>query len=468
MAFVANKDQSDNFDIYVKLIGSSEPLRLTRDPAADFSPAWSPDGRQIAFLQRLPGGKATVMLMSALGGPASKLTEIQTVAFAELWVNPFSTYLAWSADGSSLVIVDKPSATEPFSLFSLSLGTRAKRRLTFPTPKSIGDINPAFSPKSGTLAFIRIVSWGGTANLHLLSLSGNREPVGEPEELPPAGVTSATWTPDGQALVFASSPDFWNVGSSLSRIALIGARIPEPLVFPGEDNRSPVISRQGHRLVYVQRLIQENIWRVEVLTPYGKASRPVSFIPTTRNDGNPDYSPDGKKIAFASDRSGSYQIWVCDSDGSNAVPLTSFDGPVNGSPRWSPDGERIAFDSNKEGQYEVYLVSADGGPPQRLTSPPSENAIPHWSRDGKWIYFTSNRSGENQIWKMPADGGEAIRVTQDGGVEAFESPDGTSVYYTKEGDKTQVGRQPVESSCRRRARGAAHRDSIHSNVFGRQ
>ncbi len=85
MAFVANKDQSDNFDIYVKLIGSSEPLRLTRDPAAEFSPAWSPDGRQIAFLQRLPGGKATVMLMSALGGAASKLTEIQTFAFADLW-----------------------------------------------------------------------------------------------------------------------------------------------------------------------------------------------------------------------------------------------------------------------------------------------------------------------------------------------------------------------------------------------
>jgi Tol biopolymer transport system component len=250
------------------------------------------------------------------------------------------------------------------------------------------------------------------------------------------GVASFAWTPDGRALVFASSSDFWSIGFSLWRIASAGAKIPERLVFAGEDNRSPVISRQGHRLVYVQRLTQENIWRVEVPSPR-KASRPVSFIPTTRNDAKPDCSPDGKKIAFASDRSGSYQIWVRDSDGSNTMPSTSFDGPVNASPRWSPDGERIAFNSNKGGQYEVYIVKANGGEPLRLTAPPSANSVPNWSRDGKWIYFTSNRTGENQIWKMPADGGEAIRVTQDGGVEAFESPDGTSVYYTKEGDKTR-------------------------------
>jgi Tol biopolymer transport system component/DNA-binding winged helix-turn-helix (wHTH) protein len=427
VAFVANKDQSDNFDIYVKLIGSSEPLRLTRHPAAEYSPAWSPDGRQIAFLQDLTGGKAAVLAISALGGPATKLAEVQGLISATYRYN----YLAWSQDGSSLIIVDKPSEAIPQSLFSLSLSTRETRRLTFPATGLMGDSNPVISPDGGTLAFVRIGSHGGTS-LQLLSLSANMEPVGKPEQLTSAAVVAAfAWSADGHSIIFDSVSDDLSSSSSLWRIALSGARVPEPLIFVGQNSRSPAISRQGHRLVYAQRLREENIWRVEVPNPQGKAGRPVRFISTTRDDSNPHYSRSGQKIVFASDRSGSYQIWVCDSDGSNPMPLTSFDNSVNGVPRWSPGGEQIAFDSYKERGYQVYVVGANGGEPRLLTPHSSANAIPSWSRDGKWVYFASNRSGEIQIWKMPAEGGGAIRVTQNGGIEAFESPDGASVYYTK-------------------------------------
>jgi len=111
--------------------------------------------------------------------------------------------------------------------------------------------------------------------------------------------------------------------------------------------------------------------------------------------------------------------------------LTSFNGPGTGTPRWSPDGHWIAFDSLAAGNPNIYVVHADGGAPNSLTSGPSGNFMPSWSADGNWIYFKSDRSGEDQIWKIPAMGGAAVQITRWGGSEAFPSPDGKLVYYTK-------------------------------------
>ncbi len=142
----------------------------------------------------------------------------------------------------------------------------------------------------------------------------------------------------------------------------------------------------------------------------------------------PEYSPDGKRIVFASDRMGSFDIWVCDSEGFNPVQLT-FDFKA-GSPRWSPDGQRIAFDSFKEaGHSEIYVVNADGGLLRRLTTGNVPSVMPTWSRDGRWIYFCSEGSERSEVWKMPSEGGPPIQVTKSGGRLAFESPDRKFIFY---------------------------------------
>jgi hypothetical protein len=89
------------------------------------------------------------------------------------------------------------------------------------------------------------------------------------------------------------------------------------------------------------------------------------------------------------------------------------------------------------------VMSADGGRPRPLTSEPSHDVMPSWSRDGRWVYFCSNRGGSYQIWKMPAAGGQAVQVTQRGGFEAFESPDGESLFYTKGRGPGGIWRSPV-------------------------
>jgi dipeptidyl aminopeptidase/acylaminoacyl peptidase len=170
---------------------------------------------------------------------------------------------------------------------------------------------------------------------------------------------------------------------------------------------------------------------------------PSKLIYSTRSEYGPQFSPDGKKIVFASFQSGASEIWVCDSNGLNPLQLTSL-RTATGTPRWSPDGSHIAFDSRTEGNADIFLISAEGSKPRRLTSFNSDEVRPSWSRDGRWIYFGSNRSGEWQVWKMPASGGEAVQVTKHGGRESFESFDARYVYYSKGWDIPGIWRVPAE------------------------
>jgi Tol biopolymer transport system component len=164
------------------------------------------------------------------------------------------------------------------------------------------------------------------------------------------------------------------------------------------------------------------------------ASSPSTVaISSTRAENNAQLSPDGRRVAFCSNRSGGWEIWLADPDGASATQLTSMSAGITCTPRWSPDGQLIAFDSNLEGHYEIYVVPAAGGKPRRVTFDQANDHVPSFSRDGKWIYFSSNRRGEYQIWKVPASGGEVVQVTRNGGFVAFESRDGAYLYYTQTG-----------------------------------
>ena len=160
-------------------------------------------------------------------------------------------------------------------------------------------------------------------------------------------------------------------------------------------------------------------------------SRHASFISSTRWEAAPQYSPDGQRVAFESNRTGSMHVWVCDADGGNPVQLTHFDSGHSGTPRWSPDGRWIAFDHQEEDGWRVYVMAADGGQVRRLAEEKGDAAIPSWSGDGKWIYYASNGTGRYEIWKRPAQGGPAVQLTHNGGYVAFESRDGQSLYYSK-------------------------------------
>ena len=404
VTFSWNGEKEDNYDIYAKLIGSPKPIRLTTDPAWDGNPAFSPDGSSIAFIRQGPGEKARVFLTTALGPPERKLAEIDQTG-ALTWHTTGG--LAWTPDGKSLVITDRDAEDQRWGLFLLSVDSGEKRRLTY-APEERVDTDPAFSPDGRTLAFVRGAQ--ATSDIHLLSVSRDFQPMGEPKRITFENQWSQrpAWALDGSEIVFSSGtvPNF-----NLFRIASAGSGKLRRLAGCGEDGSEASISRHGHRLAYTRELTDTNIWRLEVPGTGGKTNPPVRFISSTRLDAEAQFSPDGKRIVFSSNRSGSDAIWVCDNDGSNPVQLTLSAMSALGSPRWSPDGERVAFDSNVDGQWEVYVVGVNGGKPKRLTHDPASDSAPSWSGDGKWIYFGSNLNGEYQIWKMPPGGGDAVQVT---------------------------------------------------------
>jgi Tol biopolymer transport system component/tRNA A-37 threonylcarbamoyl transferase component Bud32 len=418
VAFVWDGEKGDNNDIYVSLIGAGTPFRLTTHSGDDRYPAWSRDRRHIAFV-RQSGSERSIFIVPALGGNERKLHS-ETSAFLFY----FDSGPSWSPDGKSLVFPGRASPQEPNSIFSLSLENLEKRKLTSPPAGAIGDSNPSFSPDANTLAFTRQTG-SSPGDIYLLPAAG-----GEPKRLTfdNRPILGLDWTADGHEIVFSSDRD--RAGRfSLWRISASGGT-SERLAVGGDNASTLAISRQGHRLAYTQEFRDHNIWRIQVPNSTGRRNPPTRLIASTRADDGPQFSPEGKRIVFASARSGNREIWMCDSEGLNPIPLTSFGGPDVNSPRWSPDGREIAFDSLAEGSRDIYVVSVEGGKPRRVTTEISDEVRPSWSRDGRWIYFGSNRSGDWQVWKAPAKGGQAVRVTREGGREAFESPDG-KVYYAK-------------------------------------
>src|SRR6185436_1801658 len=164
----------------------------------------------------------------------------------------------------------------------------------------------------------------------------------------------------------------------------------------------------------------------------GEKRVPAILLPMTGQTDQgpaPQISPDGRKLAFMSDRSGTMEIWAADAAGKNARQLTAVGNA--GTPRWSPDSQAIVFDASRKNGSSIYRVSLGGGEARLLTADDFENRCPSWSRDGKWIYFASRRTGRFEVWKTPAAGGSAVQVTRNGGHAALESPDGKYIYYAK-------------------------------------
>jgi len=133
----------------------------------------------------------------------------------------------------------------------------------------------------------------------------------------------------------------------------------------------------------------------------------------TENDATeryPCWSHDKTKIAFASDRAGSMDIWVMDADGNNPVPLTSTANIDEIQPVWSPDDSKIAFISNAAGNMDIWMMDADGNNQQNLTNSSVPERDPCWTKDGE-LFFTSEREGGWEVYQMRANGGNISRLT---------------------------------------------------------
>jgi Tol biopolymer transport system component len=367
------------------------------------------------------------MIVPAAGGPEVKIAETSAPLL------PDSRNLAFSRDGNWLITVDLDAdapgrGARPAGLFLYSVENGSRRRLTLPPAGYYADTNPALSPDGRSLAFLRGPEFL-SEDLYVLPLSPRLSASGEPRRLTTWNrfTLNPAWTGDGREIIVAAG-DLDN--TRLWRIPVSGNGDASVIASAGEGAISPAVAPDG-RLAFTRTHRSVSIWTLDLAAVRKESSRlrrwPAS---SSRIDTNPRFSLDGRRVAFVSNRSGSYQIWVANADGRGAFQLTSITAALVGSPNWSPDGSTVLFDGSANGHFEGYAISAAGGKPRRLMGSSGQDGVASFSRDGRWIYFTSNRTGEFQIWRMPAEGGEAVQWTRRGGRVARESVDG-HLYFAK-------------------------------------
>jgi Tol biopolymer transport system component len=434
-------NKGTDFYLYRQELGSNQAVRLTAHPAHSLAPAWSPDGKYIAFV-RVSTNHSAIYLIPALGGEERKLADASNA------VRIFPS-VSWSPDGKKLVF-SKPRGANDFQAFPPTrlnmLDIETLNESFLPEPRHCRTaISPVFSPHGGRIAAY-CISDQGLGFIYIESLNGRIVRVFPRLDGEFGGLT---WTADGESILYSMRNSLW--------LLPVKTGVPQLVA---QDAQAPALTRDGRRLAYAQRSSWRkglSIWRLDLEGAAKAKSNPIKMESSSLGQEAPRISPDGKRVAFESARSGNTEIWVADVDWGNSIQLTSVGGSLTGNPRWSPDGRRVVFDSRTGGNSGLFAVDASGGVPLRIETGTPNSAQPAWSHDGRWIYFTV--SGEQKgVWKVPAGGGTATRLTSDNAVMPQESVDGTRVFYsdgstglksvsTRGGDVQEI--QELESSSDR-------------------
>ncbi len=198
---------------------------------------------------------------------------------------------------------------------------------------------------------------------------------------------------------------------------------------PFSNMAQPVWSYDGTMLAFmVEEVFDDGTSQRDIYLLRGINTDVMRLTDGPGNNDSPAFSPDGGRIAFASDRSGDLELYVMNTDGSNVVQLTDSPGSDT-SPAWSPDGSQIAFRSNRDGDPDVYVMNADGSNVRQLTNSPEFDGSPSWSPDGSMIAFDTKRDGNFEIYVMKADGSDAVNLSQNPDADD-EFPDwgGSTIY----------------------------------------
>jgi len=429
IAFSWNGPAEDNRDIYVKLIDSGEPLRLTSHPDFDTGPIFSPDGRRIAFSRindTTAGFTSAVYVIPVLGGTEQRITDG--------WAYD------WSPDGKTFVVGAQENGVRTLRLVDIQSSNAVRLPVlpgaAGPTPSTPLGSPVRFSP-DGKWLYATAEKGPRESTLNRCAL-----PCGQWEPVRLGGlvaIASFDFSPDGDELIL--------MGRSQPDADLRPHRAPsdggEAKLQPfGVGGSSVAWARKGNMLAFVSAVRVQALYQIPIPVP-ADGVQPERFIGSRRTENSPAFSPDGSLLLVSSDRSGTFQIYRSDAAGNGARPLTNLFGYTVGSPFWSPDGRRIVFDARVSGNADVWVMNSDGSQARRVTTEPAEDVTGVFTPDGASIVFCSNRSGDQQLWRVPADGGPAVQVTHEGGFAPKLSPDRKFFYYLRSRAAGGLRRMPV-------------------------
>ncbi|MGH8072695.1 MAG: winged helix-turn-helix domain-containing protein [Lysobacter sp.] len=355
VAYVAVPQGQRNIAIMVQTTTPTPPRQLTRPDgqADDLSPAWAPDGREIAFLRVVEGERCEIRIVSASGGADRVVGQCD-----EHHMPSFD----WTPDGKGLVFGNHGISHDRPGLQRLDLDTGRLSSLEEGASPLNHDFAPRYSPDGRWIVFVRntplgdfwrLPATGGTAQ-RLTHLN--------------AQIRGWDWDPDGRALVYSRHHDN---ESRLYRLDLATGAHVELGIKDGED---PVVAADVPALAYVQRTTWFGIYRFD-LDENGPGER---LFRSSGRDRLPAIAPDGRQLAFVSDRSGEYRLWWADMDDPDSLRLLDGVRPESRYlPRWSADSQRLLVvgrevDSTGTASAGVYEMEPSSGRLTRLSLPVDE------------------------------------------------------------------------------------------------
>lgn len=413
-----------HWDIHRRQVSGGEVINLIEDSHVDdLHPAFSPDGTQIAFRSQQNGGG--IFVMGANGEDIRQLTD-------------FGYYPAWSPDGEQIVFATEPVRYETPGIDAARIWTVAVASGHLRLVVAHSALQPDWSPNGQRIAF-----WGRSPDdprnydIFTVPVTGGL-PVRVTQD--PAFDAEPVWSPDGRYLYFRSlrgdNENIWRIpideetgealgeaepvtsgafehlgGLSIARDAgLLAYHVftrsphiqrvffdpettkvtggPTVVTPPGLSAIHPSVSPDGSWLVFTAEFAERDSWTLGIIRTGGTDLKQLTE--SGHNDFLPTWSPDGERIAFYSDRSGSFEGWVVNRDGSGLRQLTDTPGETVLSLRWSPDGRRLATVVN---YGSAYIFDADKSwteqPPTELPRIPIEGKVfwkPwSWSPDGSTL-----------------------------------------------------------------------------------
>jgi Tol biopolymer transport system component len=225
------------------------------------------------------------------------------------------------------------------------------------------------------------------------------------------------WSPDGRRIAFVSLRDTvlgkWGLGNGSIYVMDFdpytgeGGGNVQQLTDDAGNEGWPTWSADGQRVAFhSDRSGNWDIWVVNV-----DGSGLTNLTNQPGDDRYAAWSRDGKKIAFTSKRGGNQDVWVMNADGSNPVNLTNAEGRDR-YPMWAPDGKRLTFNSNRDGNFEVYMMNADGSDQRNISnSPETTEGLADWSPDGERLVLYSDRPGNKDVFVLNLSDGRWTNIT---------------------------------------------------------
>jgi Tol biopolymer transport system component len=336
-------------DIWTVPTSGGEPRRITNDPDLDYQPAWSPDGRWIAY------GSLGLRVVPADGSGPSRAIDL-----------PVNGVLApaWSSDGRWLYFSASRTPDESWtSLWRLPFRDgRSDGPVERITLGELADVDPSVAA-GGRLAYARVSYSPDLWELDVRSGALRRITATSCLEDYP------DLSPDGRTIVFHSDR---SGRTGLFTLGADGAGL-QPVTGPDIVATMPRWSPDGRTLAFVER----TGWSIAVRPADGlTVRRLVSGLAGLQG---PQWSPDGRRLAYSTDDgSGNYSIHVVDLDG--AVRKVAAPGGLAMFPSWSPDGRLVAFQREKDGPRQIWVAPAEGGEARPVSSGAAELSHPQWSR----------------------------------------------------------------------------------------